>query len=94
MKDLQDNDYTLIFNTASDAEYLEVMQLELDNVSHGYFSDEQHADLYDLLDWVGYLGDDNHPRIVIRTDKIDEAKKLLEKKTSIPFDILPGMVFA
>lgn len=93
MKDNAQDSYTIVFNTASEAQYREVMELGLVESSHGYFEDDKHADLYDLFDAVSGVDDSDHPRFIVSTSRIDEAKELLAQKTSVPFDILPGLVF-
>lgn len=93
MKDYDPNSFTIIFNTASETEYREVMELGLLDSAYGYFDDAPHADLYDLFDGISCLVDDDHPRFAVTTSKIDEVKKLLSKKTSVPFDVVPGLVF-
>ena len=44
MKDLDQNSFTIVFNTASEAEYEEVMKLGLMDSSHGYFDDDPNAE--------------------------------------------------
>lgn len=93
MKDLDQNSFTIVFNTASEAEYEEVMKLGLMDSSHGYFDDDPNADLYDLFDVVNGLVDEDTPRFAVSTSKIEDVKALLAQKTSVPFDVLPGLVF-
>lgn len=93
MKHFDQTSFTIILNTASEAEYREIMELGLIDSSYGYLDTDPHADLYELFDSISGIVDFDNPRFMISTKRIDEVKKLLTKKTTVPFDVFPGLVF-
>ncbi len=53
--------------------------------SYGYDEHDPNADLFGLLESVSEISDSLIPRFIISTNCIEDVKKLLSKKTSIPF---------